>query len=151
MQRPLFETDADKKRESEFSAKICEIRKVKMHKLPISYRLDFMVTDLTDRTIALAEIKCRSNASTAYPSFAISLAKYEQGIRLTEHLCHDLTNAPIMFLLFVRFTDKDLYYKHDQMNASDIHVRWGGRIWDVRDADDREPMVYIPISLFKEL
>lgn len=151
MQRPLFETDADKKRESDFSAKICELRKVKMHKLPISYKLDFMVTDLNDRAIALAEVKCRNNASTLYPSFAISLAKYEQGIRLTEHLCHDLTSEPIKFLIFVRFEDKDLYYKHDQMNASEIHVRWGGRIWDARDEDDREPMVHIPMGLFKEI
>ena len=151
MQRPLFESDQDKKKEADFAEKISATRKVKMHKLPISYKLDFLVADQQDRAVALAEVKCRSNASNAYPSFAISLAKYEQGIRLTEHLCHDLTSEPIKFLIFVRFSDRDLYYKHDAMNASEIHVRWGGRIWDARDPQDREPMVHIPMGLFKEI
>lgn len=151
MQRQLFETSADRTKEAEFAEKIASVKKVKMHKLPMNYRLDFMVADMEGRAIALAEIKCRTIAASYYPSYAISLAKYEQGIRLTEHLCHDLTNEPIKFLIFVRFEDRDLYYKHDQMNASEIHVRWGGRIWDARDEDDREPMVHIPMGLFKDI
>lgn len=151
MQRQLFETSKDLLNESDFAKKIAERRKVILYKLPISYRLDFLVADSSDRAVGFAEIKCRNNASTEYPTFAISLAKYESGLRLTEHLCHDLNKEPVIFLIFVRWSDKDMYYKHKAINADKIYCRWGGRIWDARDRDDREPMVHIPVTLFREI
>lgn len=151
MQRQLFETSQHAEAEAAFVKTIMLAKKVKMHKLPISYRLDYLVSDSESRAIALAELKCRNNASNIYPTYAISLAKYDQGLRLTDHLCHDLTSEPIRFLLFVRFTDKDMYYKHSPINSPEICCRWGGRIWDARDEDDREPMVHIPMKFFKDL
>jgi hypothetical protein len=45
--------------------------------------------------------------------------------------------------------DGDFCYLHS--DDDDLPIRWGGRTKNVRDNQDSEPVVHIPMDLFKRV
>lgn len=149
--RKGYETAETLAAEKEFAKTIAEKRKVKLHKFPPHSRMDYMITNNSNQGLALAELKCRKCSSSKYDTFMISLSKWEAGIRLSQSLGHPSGSTNLAFLIFVRWSDKDGYYKFDEQDAKHITTELGGRTVDQRDALDEEFCVYIPIHLFKDL
>ena len=148
MSRPLYETDADLKRETDVVKMFETAWDVSMMKLPIQYKLDYMVTR-NDKLLSFCEIKSKKD----YPyenldrngGFAFSLAKWIAA----EEMCKASNKS---FILIVKLTD-GLYYSrfgvgHHQFKPDDVVI--SGRI-DRGDWQDVEPMVVIRMEKFKKL
>jgi len=140
--RPLYETKADLDRETKAKGLIETQFSCKLHKVPKDYRVDYCMTLRDNEIVGWCEIKCRNNESTRYPTYMVSLKKISEGLRLAE-----MTNAP--FTLFIQFTDKLMYYIVKTTDKLEYKV--GGRTVQTRDAQDIEPVVYIPMVLFREV
>lgn len=143
MPRPLYETESDLKSESSYAEKLADRWSSEPIKLPIKYHLDFaMVRD--DDIKAWVEIRCRNVNSDTYSSFVFSIEKWKTGIDY-----HTKTGLP--FIMAVRWKDKDMYYTYnpsDEVSFSFMHItkeKWRG------DSQDNEPVVEIPIRLFREI
>lgn len=140
--RPQYESQCDINNEVAVK-KIIEQKFIcNLKKLPTSYIVDYTITMSTDTIVGWAEIKCRKNTASKYPTYMISLKKMSEGIRLSE-----LTETP--FHIFVQFTDKLMRYTVS--TADPIKYRVGGRSVQTRDSQDIEPCAYIPMNLFKEV
>ena len=105
-------------------------------RLPDNYEMDYVSLRNLQPT-AWVEIKCRTNPSTLYTDYMLSLGKWESGVG------HHSESAP--FVLIVRFTDGTFYYKYD--GAFNPRTGWGGRK-DRNDKQDMEQVVYIPMNKF---
>ena len=140
MSRPQYETHDDLKNEQE-SIKILElVSGRKSFKLPKSYRIDFAMCDGEEIT-SWIEVKCRKNKFRQYPTLAISITKLMAGLAFEQK-----TGLP--FFLVVHWPDFLGYIRIQSL--SDFKILKGGRT-DRNDNADIEPMVHIPIEMFKKL
>jgi len=142
MSRKLYESKEDLNRESACINHCVSKWGTDFKKLPISYRLDFMVTS-SGQAAGWVEIKCRTHKSNQYDTVMLSLSKWNAGIDL-----HEKSGLPFIFV--VSFKDAVFRYLYSVEDSS-INIRWGGRTRATRDIADIEPVVHIPINLFKNL
>lgn len=133
--RPTYETQNDLSREAAVISWICEKWKCRAGKLPKKYSLDYVLTHHGE-VKAFAEIKCRTNACNAYPTYMLSLQKVIAAKELTRS-----TGKPSV--LIVRWADAIGYTLLDR----DYKMRVGGRT-DRSDWQDVEPVVDISIQDF---
>ena len=106
-------------------------------KLPKQYRIDFAL--VFDGSVKrFVEVKCRTNHSTQFDTYIISLAK----VSAAKHLAQ-VTKLPVF--LVVKWNDATGCVLLDQVESS--HITFGGR-YDRGDWQDEEPLVHIPISDF---
>ena len=138
IQRPMYETKADRGREAEFSLLLSEVFDCTLSKLPIRYGLDFSAVR-NGRVVAFMETKIRTNPVGQYPTYMISSGKLIHADALTS-----ATN--LKCLLAVRWTDAWGYTELKMTPESVISI--GGRS-DRGDEQDIEPVILIPISCFK--
>lgn len=136
--RPLYESAQD--RENEINALRKIATKTTPVKLPLRYEIDFALMN-GDKIVAFAEVKCRTNLFSAYPTLMISMAKLISGITLSGQ-----TGFP--FWLIVKWTDKIGALEIDSLRVFVMGV--GGRT-DRGDDQDREPVCHIPTTAFKIL
>jgi hypothetical protein len=136
--RPLYETQMDLGNEQDV-AKYLEIKwDAKLRKLPISYSVDWML--MRDNPVAFAELKCRKNESTKYPTLMLSLNKWVKGNQFADEL-------GVPFLIICQWNDGLFFYI---AKSSVITYGIGGRT-DRGDSQDTEPVVYIPVESFKRI
>ena len=136
---PRFENKATLAKEAAFIARVAPKWQCKAHKNPLWYRVDFSL-ERNDSIVAFAEAKCRNIEHNKDSTFFISLEKY-----LGLHYFHKLTGMPAFIL--VEWTDISGYV---QVPCDYQYIRWDGRK-DRKLSDDEEPMVHIPISMFRKL
>lgn len=164
MPRPLYESESDLRRESELAEKVQATWGIELLKLPIHWRIDFIMRNKKGSCIGFCEMKCRNINTTDFDTFIISKTKMDAGIKLVEHLgflppleYRDAERSPVLrtklykpipFLIFVRCKDKDLYYKYDAEHNLAIEKN-AGRTKRTRDSKDIETIVHIPWRLFK--
>ena len=141
MGRKLYESRQDLDRESACINHCVSKWGTEFRKLPTSYRLDFMVTS-AGQAAGWEEVKCRTHKSNQYDTVLLSLSKWHAGIDL-----HEKSGLPFIFV--VSFKDAVFRYLYSVEDC--IHIRWGGRTKATRDSADIEPVVHIPIGLFKNL
>jgi len=141
MDRPIYETEEDLKREKIVRNEIEKTWGVVTEKLPYKELVDVML--LVDGVcVGWAEIKNRDNHHDKYPTLMISLNKCEAGFIRSR-----LTGKP--FYIVVKWSDGfTLYHKLEDLKSFDIGI--GGR-WDRNDKGDVESVVHIPISYFSFL
>jgi hypothetical protein len=72
----------------------------------------------------------------------ISVLKWETGIMRAQ-----ATGLP--FIIAIGFTDSIKYYRYSSKHK--VSFTWGGRTRTARDQSDIEPVVHIPMELFKIL
>ena len=138
--RPAYETQEDLFREVSFIERLCAVWKCGSRKLPIRYKLDYAL--LRDGIIrAFLEVKTREYTRDHFNSYMISMEKVEAA---QEHSRF----AGVPAILAVKWQDEAGYVVLNDLK--DVTLGFGGRV-DRGDAQDMEPVVYIPISQFKAL
>ena len=137
--RQQWESSADRRNESDV-ARILESKwSCRLHKLPKSYRMDYIATR-QGKPVAFVEVKCRTISSTQFSTVMLSLSKYMSGKTATE-----TTGIP-SFVVF-RFTDCMQYASL----LNDYPIRIGGRTVQTRDGRDLEPVIEIPAERMETL
>ena len=133
------ETKDTLEKETAFKQRIEGYWKVELEKLSSAYSLDFAIVR-KGKVASFIELKCRSNMWTKYPTYMISLKKW--------NMCRQFhASSNLKAFLGVSFTDGDFWL--DTQQVRDFEVRMGGRSdrdWTV----DREPMVHFSITNFKQ-
>ena len=130
--RPKYETDHDIANER-IVADALENIGVEVYKLPVQYRLDWLLRR-DGQPIGFAEVKARRCDLNTYPSVMISLSKVMHAKMLTE-----ATGLPCHLILLYR----DALAKLDF--AADFTVSPGGRS-DRNDPQDQDVCAYYPIE-----
>ena len=135
MTRPMYESQRDRDNEQRVIDLMKERRGLVLRKMPISYRLDFMIMK-DHEVLGFAELKSRNVPSTAYDTLLISLGKVAAANllwRTSELPCY----------LIALFTDRcgviDFRAPHE--------LGLGGRV-DRGDPADVEPVAHYPMSRF---
>jgi len=137
MHRPRYETNKDLQNEKEVS-KFLEGYGIQCFKLPISYRLDWIA--FRDRKLmGFIELKTRTTKRLTYPTLILSLSKFSAGCSLSR-----LTGTD--FWVAAKWTDSLGFCCCSDLGAE---IEMGGR-HDRNDRDDFEPVVHLPVELFKD-
>ena len=142
--RPRYETATDRLVEAEVAAMLRDQHQLVCHKLPISYRVDWIVYAPgplvnPNRLHGFIELKGRKIPRNQYPTLILSLAKYAAGCDLAR-----ITNTA--FWVAARWTDGVGFCRVDDLVAD---IQMGGRT-DRGDSADIEPVIHIPISEFQD-
>ena len=143
--RTEYETDEHLAKEAEVAETLRTKWNVELHKLPKSYRLDYVATRVQVPR-AIVEVKVRSHASDTYPTLLIAAGKVEAGISLGALM-------GVRFIVVVQFTDKlmrAIWHAPGTGPVPPVTFRMGGRT-DRADGADIEPCCLIPISAMKEI
>jgi hypothetical protein len=112
---------------------------VDFHKLPRAYHVDWMLTKRGEAK-AFAELKCRNNPRSQYPTLMLSMHKWMHGKAMAQEIGGK-------FLVIVKWSDGIFY--HTQ-GWCDVTYGVGGRK-DRGDSQDIEPVVHIPTDYFKRV
>lgn len=140
MTRPQYETASSLQVERESLAKFLLDSPYKAVKLPKRYYLDWVVM-ARDRSVnAWIECKRRYNMRSKYPTFMMSMKKWQEGSDLSR-----LGGKP--FYVVVEWDDGLFYVRQDEVLDA-VTYGIGGRT-DRNDPEDIEPCVYIPVHLFQ--
>lgn len=149
----IYETDADRERESEFKLRIESRFNCELIKLSYDWQFDFLIARNKLLT-GIAEIKVRTHESTKYETVIFSEHKAKSGFSFCKKtLCFsqkDNQFRPPSFIFFVRFTDKAMYCQLEQIDFGLYErVKLSAKN-HAGDPTDTEWVRYIPISKFKE-
>lgn len=97
--RPMYETQTDLDGEVAMMKRLCARKGHEFRKLPIAYRLDFVVHEAGDnKPLCFVECRKRSNAMDKYPTYMVSLNKVLFARKLA-------TACMVKAYLLVEFTD----------------------------------------------
>jgi len=147
MPRKRYETPEDIAKQKEVMAFMSDCWGDKVVLLPRSYQIDCAgIDDVTGEIDWYGEIKCRTHTSTKYEDLIISLLKFERG-RTLIYAAGD--RMPPEFYIIVKFEDKTMIHRYEPKH--NYKVTHGGRTWQTRDPDDIEPIVHIPMAMFREI
>lgn len=134
MSRPIYEKAQDRANELGVATQIAAAHSLDFCKLPRAYAADYAF--LKDgRCVIIAEVKCRTNAADAYPTYMLSALK-RYSVR---QLAKELHARP---LLVVQFTDQLL---HINLNEEPDFIAEGGRT-DRNDSQDVELVYHYEIG-----
>lgn len=137
MNRPMYETQADRDNENELSALLQTEFNCQMTKMPIKYSLDYMATR-NGSAVAFIEVRHRKNTMWAYPTYMVSLYKAMKSKELEQ-----MTGLPCF--LVVQWRDAAGICK---LPPDGFDIRMGGSTRR-NDPQDMEPMAYFDISEFR--
>lgn len=113
---------------------------VRLHKLPVSYRVDYAICSAADGCVwGVLELKRREHELDRYPTLILAAGKYMEARRWS------MLGIPAF--LAVRCRDGDYIHR---LRRDPYHVAIGGRK-DRNDPADIEPVVHIPIEDFEPL
>ena len=139
MMRLIYETAKDIESEKDIANFLRETHKLNCFKMPISYRIDWAVLSFLGKLQGFMELKVRNVSRNQYPTLMLSLGKCVTGCNLAQ-----LTNTA--FWVAVKWTDSFGICRVIQPLEN---VGIGGRM-DRGDDADIEPVVYLPITEFKD-
>jgi len=138
--RRQYETSGDLKNENEARDEIERCWDLRVHKLPISYKLDWVICR-DNSIVGWGEFKKRNISINQYPTVILSAMKVK------EMILYASVVGKAMF--FVRFQE-GLYFA--EIDSEDSRKgTWGGRTWQRRDDQDEEPVILIPVSKFQKV
>jgi hypothetical protein len=140
MTRPVYETALNKSAEDEVADQIAKAWDIQLVKLKPLYRFDRAFIFENEIT-GYCEIKCRTNKSTDYPTYLLSMDKYTAATALNQLMEKSV-------YLVVAWTDITGWVK--LVYNPEWRVKMGGRM-DRNDEQDMEPCVFIPVKDFKAL
>lgn len=144
--RPRYETQSDLANEESIAAEIESAWDIKVAKMPISYSLDFMGHDISKRLSCWIEVKSRPSMKWGqYSTIMLSLRKLIDAETLIR-----ISGCNAYFV--VRDRENDIRYASllDVIGKPEL-IEWGGRTVNTRDDADIEPIVSIPVSLFRPI
>jgi hypothetical protein len=143
--RPQYEKPSDLAAEKAMIAEAFPNVNVVAHKLPQSYRIDYLLEYHGIQGIrrAWCECKARNVPFGTYEDYMLSLGKFAAGCELARS-----TGYP--FLLLVHWTDCLTRYAIPTDPRIGYRIEMGGRT-DRADWQDVEPVVMIPVDQFKKV
>lgn len=141
MARPLFETKEQKQKENEARKATAILLDKTVVKLPMRYKIDWVVVDDKGTPVMLIEYKNRDINLKQYDEVILSLDKVMAGLELAR-----FCQCPFYFA--VEFNDA---YRWAHIQDGVWRVEWHGRSVKTRDWQDVEPCVMIHNSKFKEI
>ena len=145
--RPIYETPGDRAREASVVDAFASHYSLETIKLPARYPFDFAVLrDSDDGNVitAFGEVKVRTHACGAFPTVILSVAKWSEGMALVER-------TGTRFLLVVGWdSGSDVRWVDLTTLTGPPRIAPGGR-QDRGDSDDAEPVVHIPIHVFRSV
>jgi hypothetical protein len=140
--RPIYETPEDLKNERDIADHVSHVWKISLVKMHLKHYIDFMAFR-DGKAVAVVEARRRFNLANKYPTFFISLAKWNKGIEYFK------TNN-LEFCLVICWDDGMQYYKYK--DGDDFEIEMGGsQPWNKSwrgDAQDYEPVIHIPMGRF---
>lgn len=138
MTRPIYESRVDRDRQREAIAHLERMTASTAVETARLVAWDFeMVRD--GRTVAIVEVKCRTNPMLKYPTYMVSATK-AAAIR------DEAASRRIAGVLLVRWSDAIGWVRLDRL--VDWKVSSGGRT-DRADPLDIEPVLHVEIPLFR--
>jgi len=148
----LYESDADRERESEFALNIENRFTCQLIKLTYEWEFDYLIARNKQLT-GIAELKVRTHASNKYDTVIFSDHKAASGFKFCEKtLCYDeksRSHKPTSFIFFVKFTDKPMYAVLNKDEFIEYRIEKLSAANHADDPSDTEYVRYIPIELFK--
>ena len=132
----IYDTAESKANERRVMASVSRRFGVEGKKLPEFSEIDFVISR-NGKGWGWAEVKCRWNLSTDYPTYMIDLAKVEA-------LRAAASGTDSHARIIVRWDD---YLGVVDAATCTYTTGWGGRT-DRNDPLDRDMMAYIPVSCF---
>lgn len=141
--RPLYETDKNRAAEADFARDIECATGWKLHKLGLAYQWDYLACNAAGYGVAVIELKCRAISSGLYGSLVLSLHKWAEAQRYRA--------VGLQAILFVRYTDCDVWLEVPSYDVRQPAIRMGGRTKAMRNGQDMEPVVYLPLEWFQRL
>jgi hypothetical protein len=142
--RKMYENDLSLKDEKRIQPILESKFNVTLHKMPISYRLDWIATRNGSAT-AIIEYKRRFVESQQYETIFLSLGKWNAGL--------DFVQKNKLTFVFVAEWNDNLGYLaiSPDTDISGFQIGFGGRTAQTRDNGDIEPVIHLPINQFKML
>ena len=138
--RTQYETSEDLKNENRARTQIERDWGVRLHKLPIAYKLDWVVCR-DESIVGWGEFKKRKISINKYNTIMLS------SMKVKEMVSYATVVGKAMF--FVEF-EEGLYFT--EISPSDSRQgMWGGRTWQRRDNQDEEPVILIPVKNFRKV
>lgn len=143
MKRPIYESQVDLTHENKMKTFLEGKWNCTLNKLPYKYQLDWMAMRDKD-PMAFVEFKHREKLSIdAWPRYMISLDKWMKA----KQLCKEVE---IPFIMVITFTEGTYYGVFAHNGLHDVTYGFGGR-YDRGDAQDVEPMIYLPLKKFMKI
>lgn len=143
MKRPIYELQVDLTHENKMKTFLEAKWNCTLHKVPLKYQVDWMAMRGKD-PMAFVEFKHREKLSIdAYPRYMISLDKWMKA----KQLCKEVE---IPFIMVITFTEGTYYGVFAHNGLHDVTYGFGGR-YDRGDAQDVEPMIYLPLKKFMKI
>ena len=139
MNRPVYETDADRQREKELADLMAKHWGVTAKPNPKMYPIDYTFVGDYGEVEGFGEIKIRRNTKEKYPTYMISAHKVADAKKLAEATGRDV-------ILIVKWSCGSIGYL-DLANTPADSVHWGGRS-DRGDGQDMEPVCHFNIENF---
>lgn len=148
----IYESEADRARESEFALQIEQRFSCELIKLNYEWQFDYLIA--RDRLLTgIAELKVRTHESTKYDTVIFSDHKAASGFRFCEKtLCFDERSQgfkPTTFIFFVKFTDKTMYCALNKEEFFEYRIEKLSAANHADDPKDTEYVRYVPIEKFK--
>lgn len=143
MKRPIYESQVDLTHENKMKTFLEAKWNCTLHKVPLKYQVDWLAMRGKD-PMAFVEFKHREKLSIdAYPRYMISLDKWMKA----KQLCKEVE---IPFIMVITFTEGTYYGVFAHNGLHDVTYGFGGR-YDRGDAQDVEPMIYLPLKKFMKI
>lgn len=143
MKRPIYELQVDLTHENKMKTFLEAKWNCTLHKVPLKYQVDWLAMRGKD-PMAFVEFKHREKLSIdAYPRYMISLDKWMKA----KQLCKEVE---IPFIMVITFTEGTYYGVFAHNGLYDVTYGFGGR-YDRGDAQDVEPMIYLPLKKFMKI
>ena len=143
MKRPIYESQVDLTHENKMKTFLEAKWNCTLHKVPLKYQVDWMAMRGKD-PMAFVEFKHRDKLSiNAYPRYMISLDKWMKAKQLSKEV-------EIPFIMVITFTEGTYYGVFAHNGLHDVTYGFGGR-YDRGDAQDVEPMIYLPLKKFMKI
>lgn len=143
MKRPIYESQVDLTHENKMKTFLEAKWNCALHKVPLKYQVDWLAMRGKD-PMAFVEFKHRDKLSiNAYPRYMISLDKWMKAKQLSKEV-------EIPFIMVITFTEGTYYGVFAHNGLHDVTYGFGGR-YDRGDAQDVEPMIYLPLKKFMKI
>ena len=143
MKRPIYESQVDLTHENKMKPFLEAKWNCTLHKVPLKYQVDWLAMRGKD-PMAFVEFKHREKLSIdAYPRYMISLDKWMKA----KQLCKEVE---IPFIMVITFTEGTYYGVFAHNGLHEVTYGFGGR-YDRGDAQDVEPMIYLPLKKFMKI
>ena len=143
MKRPIYESQVDLTHENKMKTFLEAKWNCTLHKVQLKYQVDWMAMRGKD-PMAFVEFKHREKLSiNAYPRYMISLDKLMKAKQLAREV-------EVPFIMVITFKEGTYYGVFAHNGLHDVTYGFGGR-YDRGDAQDVEPMIYLPLKKFMKI